>query len=224
MLYDDFAERLKAEYDTFLFALSGRYLTQMAPGAQASPMHVNEFERGALKLRDTFLKTASRTVIEYVAGQTVGAVRELAENFTTELGHITEQNVGSLVTRMKGAKHNALDAVGEVHGAMGLLLQQKLATPEFNVTTASKRTFKAAPFVKSQARQFAYQTWLQFQMVALSWKSDLAQVAYDDPAHEHHGLIFSISGATPGYPSFDDLAQTVFHYNATAKIAAHVSP
>jgi hypothetical protein len=60
-------------------------------------------------------------------------------------------------------------------------------------------------------------------MVGFSWEGDLAQVMYDDEGHKNNGLIFSMSGATPGYPSFDDIAETVFHYNATAKIGPYVS-
>jgi len=223
MQYDGFAIRLKSEYELFLFALSGQYLSQVAPGAEVSPMHINAFERTALELRQTFLKTATRSIVEVVSGVSVDAVKALSDNFETELAQITRQNIDSLVTRLKGMKIQALDAVGEVHGAMGLLLQQKLATPEFTVTAVSGRTFKAAPFVKSQTRQFAYQTWLYAQMVALSWEGDLAQVVYDDPGHENNGLVFSMSGATPGYPSFDEIAGTIFHYNATAKIGPHVS-
>lgn len=223
MQYEGFAIRLKSEYELFLFALSGRYLSLLTPGAAVSPMQIDTFERAAIELRNTFLKTAERSVVEYVAGLAVDTVQTLASDFDQELARVTRQNVDSLVTRMKGVKQNALDAMGEVHGAMGLLLQQKLATPEFNVVSESGRTFQATPFVKSQARQFAYQTWLQAQMVALSWEGDLAQVIYDDPGHKNNGLVFSMSGATPGYPSFDDIAETVFHYNATAKIGPHVS-
>lgn len=224
MQYEGFAIRLKSEYELFLFALSGRYLSQVAPGAEVSPMHIDAFERTALELRQTFLKTANRSIFEYVRAVSVDAVKALADGFEVELEQVTRQNIDSLVTRLKGAKTQALDAVGEVHGAMGLLLQQKLATPEFTVKAVSGRTFQAAAFVKSQARQFAYQTWLQQQMVAFSWEGDLAQVIYDDPGHENNGLIFSMSGATPGYPSFDEIADTVFHYNATAKIGPYVSP
>jgi hypothetical protein len=224
MQYEDFANQLKSEYELFLFALSGRYLALMAPGIAASPMSINQFEQSARELRATFLQTANRSIVGYVAGVAVDTVSELTRDFGEQLADASAQNIDSLATRMKGMKVNALDAVGDVHGAMGLLLQSKLATPEFNVVTASGRTFKAAPLVRSQARHFAYQTWLYQQMVSQSWEGDLAQVVYDDPNHDNHGLVFSMSGATPGYPSFDDLIEGVFHYNANAKIAPHVSP
>jgi hypothetical protein len=224
MQYEDFAIRLKAEYELFLFALSGRYLSLMAPGADVSPMSINQFEQSARELRATFLQSANRAIVEQVSNVSVDEVTALAQGFGEEMARVSAENIGTLVTRMKGVKVNALDAVNNAHGAMGLLLQQKLATPEFNVTSASGRTFKAAPFVKAQARHFAYRTWLYQQMVGFSWEGDLAQVIYDDPTHDNDGLVFSMSGATPGYPSFDDLIDTVFHYNAKAKIGPHVSP
>lgn len=222
MQYDGFAIRLKSEYELFLFALTGRYLSLMAPGAGVSPMQINDLERAALALRETFMQSAIRAIKLFVGSSDLDTLKTLSQDFETQLSAITKENVDSLVNRMKGAKVNALDAVGDVHGAMGLLLQQKLATPEFTATSTSGRIFQAAPFVKAQARQFAYQSWLQLMMVALSWEGDLAQVVYNDPGHENNGLVFSMSGATPGYPSFEDIAQTVFHYNATAQIAAHV--
>jgi hypothetical protein len=223
MQYEGFAIRLKSEYDLFLFALSGRYLSVMAPGVSVSPMLVTQFEQSASELRETFLKTASRSIADYVGVSDVDTVKALSQGFNEELARVTRENIQSLSSRMKGVKNSELDAVGELHGAMGLLLQRKLSTPEFNVTSVSGRVFKAAPFVKAQARQFAYQTWLQLQMVGFSWEGDLAQVMYDDEGHKNNGLIFSMSGATPGYPSFDDIAETVFHYNATAKIGPYVS-
>ena len=224
MQYEGFAIRLKSEYELFLFALSGRYLSVMTPGVSVSPMLINQFEQSSGELRDTFLKTANRTVADYLGVTDLDTVKALSLGFADELARATRQNIDSLVNRMKGAKNSELDAVGEVHGAMGLLLQRKLATPEFNVVSESGRTFKAVPFVKSQARQFAYQSWLQIQMMGFSWEGDLAQVIYDDEGHKNNGLVFSMSGATKGYPSFDDIAETIFHYNAKAKIGPYVSP
>jgi len=37
MIYDDFGAQMKKEYDVFLFALAGRYLSAMAPGAEVTP-------------------------------------------------------------------------------------------------------------------------------------------------------------------------------------------
>jgi hypothetical protein len=224
MRYDAFAQRLESEYSLFLYALTGRYLSLMAPGAGVSPMLIDELERGAWALRKTFLATANQSVSDYLGSSTLDSVKTLASEFADELERATWQNVTMLASRMKGVKSGALDAVSHAHGAIGLLLQRKLATPEFVVTAMSGRTFKAAPFIRAQARQFAYQSDLRMTMAALSESGDLARVAYDDPTHEHYGIVFSMSGTTPGYPSFDDLAEFVFHYNASARITPHVSP
>jgi hypothetical protein len=224
MRYDTFAQRLESEYSLFLFALSGRYLSLTAPGADVSPALIDELKRNAWALRQTFLATASASMSDYLGVVELDSVKTLSDEFRDELERVTWQNVTTLVTRMKGVKANALDAVNAAHGAMGLLLQRKLATPEFAITALSGRSYSAAPFVKTQARQFAYQSDLRLTMAALSQTSDLAQVAYSNPNHANHGQVFSISGATPGHPSFDDLTDTVFHYNATARIEPYVSP
>lgn len=224
MLYDGFGARIRAEYDLFLFALTGRYLSVTAPGVQVSPMLVDQFERSAFGLRNTFLKSAKRTTADYLDTQGMAASGDRVTRFHAELDRVTLENVASLSHRMKGFKINALDAVENAHGAMGLLLQRKLSTPEFNVTSASGRSFKAASFVKTQARDFAYRVWLDARMLALLPNGDLATVVYDDEHHAAHGVVFSITGDTKGYPSFEELEEPVFHFNAHARIAPHVSP
>ena len=222
MRYDDFAQRLESEYSLFLFALSGRYLSLIAPGADVSPMMIGELERGAWALRKTFLALANESVANYLGTTELASVKALARDFNDALEMATWQNVTMLEARMRGVKAGTLDVMDRMHGAMGLLLQRKLASPEFVVTATSGRSYNAIPFVKTQARQFAYQSELHLQMDALSAQGDLAQVQYDDPDHPHHGLVFSISGTTPGYPSFEALSTSVFHFNATARIT-HVS-
>jgi hypothetical protein len=223
MIYDDFAQRLTREYEMYLIGLTGRYLSLMAPGIDTSPWAIGQLQASAEMLRKTFLTIADRTVKDYVNTVSADGMREQTQAFMDRVASMTMQNVQLLTDRMKGAKNNTFDAVKEnLHGAMGLLLQRQLTTPEYVVTTASGRSYKAAPLMNSEARQFGYQRWLQAEMEKLSWQGDLAEVRYPDPEHEGNGLIFSMSGATPGYPSFEDIAQTVFHYNSTATIAPHV--
>jgi hypothetical protein len=223
MIYDDFGAQLKREYDLFLFALAGRYLSLMAPGAEVSPFMVRQLKEAGAALRETFLQLANQRVTDYVSTYASASAENRGKAFLNDLSGLTNQNVNSLTLKMKGAAKSALSSVQGAHGGIGLLLQRKLATPEFKVVMTSGRTFDAAPLVKSLARNFAYQTWIDHTLTEIGATSDLAQVQYADPAHAGFGQIFSISGNTAGYPSYDQIAAEVFHFNAQATIVSHVS-
>jgi hypothetical protein len=222
MYHDDFAQRLAHEYELFLFALSGQYLALVAPGVEASPASISHLERRGEMLRQTFLHTAARSVEDVVAAMGMDSEQAGTQDFLEELVGFTGQNVESLVARMKGVKNTTLDAMQDMHGAMGQLLQQKLSAPEFKLVTASGRSFEATGLVRSQARDFAYQNSIRASLSKFAQYTDLATVVYPDPSHKGHGLVFSITGKTAGYPTFDEIAAKVFHYNATAGVADHV--
>lgn len=222
MFYDDFAQRLAREYELYLFALSGQYLALVAPGLEASPATISQLQRKGYALRETFLESANRSVTDFVHATGMAWEDASITGFLAELTVFTRQNVDSLVERMKGVKNGSLDGMDDMHGAMGLLLQKKLSTPEFKLVTASGRSFNAAQLVKTQARDFAYQGEIRATLSKFAQYTDLAQVVYTDPAHKGHGLVFSITGQTAGYPTFDEIAAKVFHYNATAGVRDHV--
>lgn len=223
MIFNDFADRLTREYEMYLIGLTGRYLSLIAPGVDVSPWAIGQLRAGAEMLRKTFLTIANRTVQDFLTQVSADGMREQTQAFMDRVANMTAQNITLLTDRMKGVNDTALNAFkSSMHGAMGLLLQRQLTNPEYTVTTDSGRTYQAAPLMKTEARQFGYQHWLIAEMQKLSWQGDLAKVVYPDPEHENHGLVFSMSGATPGYPSFEDLQDSVFHYNSTATIAPHV--
>lgn len=223
MIYDEFASRLARDYELFLFAISGRYLSYVLPRADASPQMVTQFEQGAASLRETFLNNANQAIDEYARSQPSARLGELAFGFRSELTRITADNMQVLSGRLRGTVFGESMLMRGFAGPMGLLLQQKLSQPEFTVTTASGRTYQALPLVKSQAREFAYRSWLSAELARIAPYTDLVSVTYPDSAHEGNGRVFSISGRTPGFPSFADIEESVFHYNATAGVTHHVS-
>lgn len=223
MIYDDFGEDAGREYDLFIFALTGRYLSLRAPGIAVSPMSVESFKLSGAMLRKAFLQSANRMIDDYARDHVSARSEELVASWRTELARITENNIASLVLRLKGGERNELSLLADVHGAMGLLLQRQLSSPELTVTTASGRQYKAGPLVRAEARDFAYRAWLSAELDRIGASSDLAEIAYASSDHENHGRVFSITGATPGYPSFESLEEDVFHFNANAMVKPHVS-
>jgi hypothetical protein len=221
MIYDDIAEKLKQEYSLFLFALAGRYLTLMAPGAEVSPMMVRQMHHQGTALAQTFTSTAKALVSDFARSYTSARSEALYAQFTKMLDNITAQNINTLTQRMKGGAQNTLAGVKEAHGAIGLLLQQKMSNPDFRVKTPKGRSFDAVAYFFAEARNFAYQSWIDFTLEAIAQTSDLAEVHYPSPDHATYGTVFSISGKTPGYKSFEEV-KLLFHYNSTAFPHDHV--
>jgi len=222
MIYDDFAAQFKKEYEVFLFALAGRYLLAIAPGAEVSPMMINDFKTQAVTLRETFLHSAMQSITSYLTAINSGRVTELSVAFGNELNHATLQNIQQLVASMKGVGQVATKSVKDAHGGLGLLIQKKLASPDFVLKTPAGRKFKAPDLIRLMAREFAYRQWLHQQIEDIAKTGDLAQIYYDNPDHVHSGTVFSISGETEGHMTWAWAERVVFHYNSTAMVKPYV--
>ena len=221
MIYDDIANQLKQEYNLFLFALAGRYLSLVTPGAEVSPIMVRQMAEQGAALAHTFIASAKALVSDFARSHTSAHSEALSAHFEKMLSNVTAQNINSLTQRMKGGAQNTLAGVKGAHGAIGLLLQQKLANPEFRVKTPKGRSFDAAAFFFAEARNYLYQSWIESTLVTLAESGDLAEVRYPSPEHSGNGTVFSISGKTAGYKSFEEI-KFLFHYNSTAFITDHV--
>lgn len=221
MIYDDFAVKLQREYELFLFALSGRYLSLITPGADVSPMMVRQMETEGEKLRATFLQSATQRVDDYARTYTVASAQARADHFVSDLKRITTENIKTITQRMKAGSATTLSGIKHAHGAIGLLLQQKLSNPDFRVKTPKGRSFDAVSYVFAEGRNFAYLTWIDATLEKIAVTSDLAEVRYPNPEHAAYGTVFSISGKTPGYKSFEEV-KLLFHYNSTAFPHDHV--
>ena len=221
MIYDEFATKLQREYELFLFALSGRYLNLIAPGAAVSPMMVRQMETEGAKMRDTFLHSATQRADDFARTYTVAGAQQRSEQFLSDLKRITTENIATITQRMKTGSANTLSGIKHAHGAIGLLLQQKLSNPDFRVKTPKGRSFDAVGYVFAEARNFAYLTWIDATLEKIAVTSDLAEVRYPNPEHTANGTVFSISGKTPGYKTFAEV-KLLFHYNSTAFPHDHV--
>jgi hypothetical protein len=223
MIYDQFADNLKREYQLFLFALTGRYLSLTSTGVSVSPYLVRQLTTAGAGLQALFLEHANTQVREFTQAYKMADSQARVTAFLRELERISQSNIKTLTDRIKIGSDSELKLLGDAHGAMGLLVQRQAAEPQFKVTTKSGRTYEAIGLLATEARDFAYRVWLDAQLASIALTSDLAQVQYADPNHADNGLVFSISGDTPGYPSFASLEDTVFHYNAQAMVVPHVS-
>jgi hypothetical protein len=222
MIYDQFGIDARRDYDLFIFALTGRYLALIAPGVPVTPMSIGGLQNSGMMLRQAYLQSSERLMMEYMRDYPSEQANSLANQWRTKLARFTMENISSLVLRMKGADRSEFSLLGNAHGAVGQLLQAKLTEPQYEITTASGRRYKASPLMEAEARDFAYRIWLQANLHTISQQGDLAEVVYPSPNHEGNGRVFSISGQDSQFPSFADIESYVFHYNATAMVKPYV--
>jgi len=221
MIYDDFAMRVRGDYELFLMALRGEYLSLVMPGVEVTPRTVMDFHTRAKKQREAFMQTAKERATTFLQEHKSARSDMLYDDFMSNVYRATVQNMSYLVGRLKGSEVNPLRM--EAHSAMGLLLQKQMTQPEFEIKTHTGRKYKAQHYLKAEARHFAYNVWLEGELAKIAESSDLAEVHYANSQHPNNGLVFSITGNAPDYPSLDSLRDSIFHFNAQAMVR-HVSP
>lgn len=209
MFYDNFATAFKSQYELFMLALTGLYLQRVQAKA-GTPVH--ELQAKALEIRNTFLATATHSINTYQSTVSDGSDMSAAGKFYKVVAEVTLHNVAQTVALAQAAQ---LNGFGSMSGGMGELVNKKFAGPELTVRVGN-RTYQADGYIANTARHYAYTEALKAKVAEIAQTSDLAEVVYNDPAHDNNGLVFSISGKTQGYPSMESLARDVFHHNSSA--------
>lgn len=220
-MYDEIAAKVAAQYELFLFALRGHYLTAMAPGSTVTPKLVSDMQEAAFRSAHSFLGAAETELRGYIAPHADGAaVNALTVRARETLGHLrglVNQNIGEAVKRMRVGGQDITTLLKDASGGMGLLLQKSLQKQAFTVRDTSGRTWEGPKLAKVIVRDFAVQSDLD----AAAAGADLLRVTHPDPEHQYAGLVFSVSGAD-GYPSLESIRPLVFHPNTKAKAVPHV--
>lgn len=222
MVFDDLAKQLTAEYELFLFALSGRYQTLRSPGVEITPRSIALLSQGAHTLLQTFYKTAKSSIEEYLRTMLADASDELAAALTERkmlllagVRAMLLENVQHVVHQARFGGHGVQDLLMGTSGAIGSLVQLRVGRIEFRATDTAGRKWDAHKLFHITVRDFAYQAWLDNE-------ADRLLAAGVDVVETQNGAVMSLSGA-PGYESFADVRGAVFHFNSTQIMVPHVS-
>lgn len=226
MMYDDFASRIVQEYDLFLFSLTGKYLSLVAPGVEITPRAIADLRSGAQKLAETFYGLAEREIDNYLHNLPVEGNEALQSDLVVRKRELlaririaTSENVKQVTQRAMVGKQDYTRLLSNAHGAIGMLAQARASSIDFQIRDTSGRRWQAKTLMRIMARDFAYQSWLDVMFAEILNEGDLADVRYDDASRD---FTLSITGATPGYPKLAEIRAKVFHPNATATVEAHV--
>lgn len=215
MLYDDLATRLSAEYDLFLYALSGRYQQMRAPGVAVTPRAVNDLNHKAHELANTFYLIASSEIDNYLHPMLAEASESVSDGLVVRkklaLSLIRASLLENLHQVVKAARTGIAgpgDLLKGKTGAIGLLMQRQAGKIQFKTTDTSGRKWDADKLFRVFVRDFAYQAWLDYQAEKLR-EADVGMAT---------------NGINAVFPmrEFEDVRAAYFHPNSNAILIPYV--
>lgn len=226
MNYDDLLLSVTTQYKLFLLALTGRYLQSITPGSLVTPMALQELQRDASQLAANFVSVTNKQIQEWSLLATDDLPQEAAisvarefHGLQTAINGIVRKNIATALDALRFSKSDLGKTLHGAHGAMGLLVQRRIMSPEFTATDTAGRTWNAEKLYRFLVRDFFYQTSIFRDVTRLADTGhSTATVHYDTPGHEYEGLEFSLDEELPGMPTFAQIRKTVFHPNATAQV------
>lgn len=220
MQFDSYTSGIQVGYEAFAATLIGQYLTAQT-SAISQPAAVEGLRTTGVQQALRFAEYAKVLTDEYHATLAHGAPADAydrSQQYLTALLHVAIGNVNDLVLKLMGNGGRLADLLTQRAGAIGQLLQQRLAKPTLTATDTSGRSWAADKLVAVIARDYAYQRFIDDQLAGI--EGDLVRVVHPDPGHRWHGTILSRAGE--GYPKLEDLRREIFHPNSTAEVRPYV--
>jgi hypothetical protein len=224
MNYESLTARIGADYDLFLAALSGRYWAAVAPGAKVAPQSIVSFIRDAAKLGDTFAWVVDLEIESYLAELYDVVPDDATLSLSVSIRAALTENIAQVARLLRTGVADYSAVLKDTHGAMGLVLQQKLSRIDFKLYDTANRKCDARRLMGATVRDFAYQAWIDRQVeLAVNGGHSLGQVKYADPQRADQEIVFSLGAKVGAYPTLDEIRSKVFHPNATASVIPYVS-
>lgn len=221
MLFDDLATRLSAEYDLFLYALSGRYQQMRAPGVAVTPRAVTDLNHTAHELANTFYAIAATEIENYLRPMLADATESVSDGLVVRkkeaLSHLRAmllENLHQIVKTARTGITGPADMLKGASGAIGMWVQRQAGKIQFKTTDTAGRKWDADKLFKVVMRDFAYQAWLDFE-------ADRYAQAGQDLMQTPKGRIFSLLETTD-YDSFEAVRPEVFHINSNEIMVPYV--
>lgn len=215
MDYDRYASAVRAEYAAFVSHITAEYLARGASGQGVEA--VSELRIAGLKRVSALMTHVLALTNDYLAPTGNGTLHDPRDNtWLSELRQIAVKNLNDLIARMMGGAGRLADMLNRPAGAVGLLLQKKVARPELFAIDRSGRRWHAEKLVAVMARDFAYQTYLDRTIAELEAAgAEWAQVAHPNGEHQQHGLVIHL-------PKIGLIRKSIFHPNSHARLVPHV--
>lgn len=226
---DEFAGRVVAAYELFLFALNGRYQQMRAPGVEITPRALRDLQVDAYALGKTFVKIAETEVSNYLRPLLEDSSDELRSALTVREKEVLALVRGMVIENVKQAGKVGRTGIGgfsdllrSAHGGIGLLVQRSVGTIGFKVTDTSGRKWEPAKLMQVVVRDFGYQADIDaFVSHRRAAGDNLAAAVWINGGYIMDQFVFAI-GESDTHPAFEDIRETVFHPNSKAIVTPYV--
>lgn len=218
MNYDHYAAQARAEYEVFSHALIADYLAHSNAGGDLHA--VGTFRASGLAIVARFVDRAKELTNLYLAPMGGGGLRDARDHpYLNTLRQIAIKNLNDLIVRLMGGGNRLADTLTRPAGAIGILLQRKLAKPakpELVAVDRSGRRWPADKLVAVLTRDFAYQAYLDAEIERFDLEGvEMVTVVYPDPTHAQHGLVMRLD-------EVGLVRKSIFHPNSQARLVPHV--
>ncbi|EHU1307661.1 hypothetical protein J7D37_18205 (plasmid) [Acinetobacter baumannii] len=173
-LLDYFSMRFASLMDNYVMAINGAFFTTRRAGYTPSQYQIENAKNFVANAHYLFLEAAGNT-LEQIASNL--DAQEVAYNMF-ELEHVKNQLVSISIDMLRqanraistGIQNKAIELLGKnnAHGAMGLLVQKKMAELEITATDSAGRKWREpSSLVKTIVRDFIYQSLVDHQIKTL---------------------------------------------------------
>lgn len=211
--YDEYGRQVQGAYQVYTLALTGAYLALQSAGR--GPDATPELRRQGMSLVDTLMNSVHNMTGQFLNTLPDGPdATERETHLRADLHRIATKNLNDLIVRLMGVGLRPADILTAPAGAVGLLLQQRLARPRFTARDSAGRVWDASKLVAVIARDFAYQGYIDNALARQqAIGADRIDVVYADPARNK----------TLDLATAITQRKMIFHVNGTATIKTHVS-
>lgn len=225
-----YADNIRSLYEAWLKGVVGLFAVALEAPNPTVPRVRGDFTASATALADDMLRRVEATMTEASERLLVelpadDAYRSMVREGVAEFVARTRmQTIRDILTAAASLRKLAIEIElgSQAENFTTALLRAKrgrVTQLKFHYTDRANRRWASPQFVAVAAREFLVNTDIDIALRAISPRSDLARLVYPDPAHEHHGLVFSISGASHVYPSFAELVERgLFHPNTYVSV------
>lgn len=238
-MIDTGTAQLLRQYTSLQSTLVGLYAQAVNDQAPTAPATRSRFLSECLQAQLSFLTAANASLMQ-VADTLVRDALDTAGLGTdgahlAEIRQIVSESLMLVLSTLSGATQRDVDLVAKGLREFALKVDHKMNAAGMSYAAAviktrieqtglfsfkqvdrANRKWNSADYVKHAVRGFLLSVWVETFLFAVSrMGEDLARVKCDN---EHNGMVFSISGMTPGCPKFDDIKGDIWHPNSTARV------
>ena len=223
MIYDQYGAAIGVEFEMFAATLKTLYIQTRAAARGLEAGH--NFRMLGLAQVVSFMQRATDLTRDFMNGIGLEFTSDRDTPVLNTLRGVAIKNVNDLSLDIMAPTQRMADLLNRPAGYVGLLLQKRLADPELVAIDRAGRKWQAAALVKTVARDFAYQAYIDFQVdQILDSGANAAEVVWMNPEHPNYGDIVMLSGSSKLHPDLAAVRSFYFHPNATAQLRAKNVP